>query len=42
VSDFLSGRRDMEKRQKQKFEALVADQGKDAFDAILQYYASVK
>ena len=42
VTDFLSGRRAMEKRQKQKFDALLADQGRDAFDAILHYYASVK
>lgn len=42
VADFLSGKREMEKRQKQKFEELLADHGKAAFDDILHYYASVK
>ncbi|HYH17462.1 MAG TPA: cytochrome c [Azospirillum sp.] len=42
VVDFLGGKREMEKRQKQKFEALVNEKGKDAFDSILHYYASVK
>jgi sulfide dehydrogenase cytochrome subunit len=42
VVDFLGGKREMEKRQKQKFEALVSDKGADAFDSILHYYASVK
>ena len=42
VADFLSGKREMEKRQKQKFDELLADHGKDAFDDILHYYASVK
>ncbi|HEY0837449.1 MAG TPA: cytochrome c [Azospirillum sp.] len=42
VVDFLGGTREMEKRQKQKFEALVSDKGKPAFDSILHYYASVK
>jgi sulfide dehydrogenase cytochrome subunit len=40
VADFLSGDREMEKRQKQKFDALLAEQGRDAFDAVLHYYAS--
>lgn len=42
VVDFLGGKREMEKRQKQKFEALVNEQGRDAFDSILHYYANVK
>jgi cytochrome subunit of sulfide dehydrogenase len=42
VADFLSGKREMEKRQKRKFDELLADHGKDAFDDILHYYASVK
>jgi hypothetical protein len=40
VADFLSGDREMEKRQKQKFDTLLAEQGRDAFDAVLHYYAS--
>ncbi|MER2606332.1 MAG: cytochrome c [Siculibacillus sp.] len=43
IVDFLSGKREMEKRQKAKFEALVQEQGgADAFQPILHYYAGVK
>lgn len=41
--DFLSGKRETEKRQKAKFDALVKDTGSDAaFQPILHYYAGVK
>lgn len=43
LADFLGGARQMEKRQKQKFDKLIAEQGGvDAFQPILHYYASVK
>lgn len=43
LSDFLAGKRELEKRQKQKFDALIAEQGGvEAFQPILHYYASVK
>jgi len=41
--DFLSGKRETEKRQKAKFDALMKDTGGDAaFQPILHYYAGVK
>ena len=41
--DFLSGKRETEKRQKAKFDALVKDTGGEAaFQPILHYYAGVK
>lgn len=41
--DFLSGKRETEKRQKAKFDALIKDTGSDAaFQPILHYYAGVK
>lgn len=42
VADFLSGKREMDKRQKAKFEELVKDHGAPAFTDILHYYANVK
>jgi sulfide dehydrogenase cytochrome subunit len=43
IQDFVSGKREMEKRQKKKFDALMADHGGiKAFDPILHYYANVK
>lgn len=42
VADFVSGKREMDKRQKQKFDQLIAEQGVAAFEDILHYYASVK
>lgn len=42
VADFVSGKREMDKRQKQKFEQLIAEQGVAAFEDILHYYANVK
>ena len=42
VADFVSGKREMDKRQKQKFDQLIAEQGAAAFQDILHYYASVK
>ena len=43
LADFLGGSREMEKRQKQKFDKLIAEQGGvEAFQPILHYYASVK
>ena len=41
--DFLAGKRETEKRQKAKFDALVKDTGSEAaFQPILHYYAGVK
>lgn len=41
--DFVSGKREMEKRQKAKFDALMKEQGgAEAFEPILHYYAGVK
>ncbi|MDK9696608.1 MAG: cytochrome c [Siculibacillus sp.] len=40
--DFLSLKRETEKRQKAKFDALVKDLGEEAFQPILHYYAGVK
>lgn len=43
LSDFLNGKRELEKRQKQKYDALIADHGGiEAFQPILHYYATVK
>jgi sulfide dehydrogenase cytochrome subunit len=43
TADFVSGKREMEKRQKAKFDALQKEQGGfEAFDPILHYYAGVK
>lgn len=43
MADFLAGKRETEKRQKQKFDALMQDHGgAEAFQAVLYYYASVK
>ena len=42
LADFLDGSRKMEKRQKQKFDKLIAEHGKEAFQPILHYYANVK
>jgi sulfide dehydrogenase cytochrome subunit len=42
LADFLDGSRQMEKRQKQKFDKLITEQGKEAFQPILHYYANVK
>ncbi|MBF0371924.1 MAG: cytochrome c4 [Alphaproteobacteria bacterium] len=42
VSDFLDGKRQMEKRQAKKFEELKADHGDAGFEAVLNYYAGVK
>lgn len=42
VADFVSGKREMDKRQKQKFDQLIAEQGVEAFRDILHYYANVK
>ena len=43
VQDFVSGKREMEKRQKKKFDALMAEKGGiEAFQPILHYYANVK
>ena len=43
IDDFLDGRREPEKRQKVKFDALIKEQGgREAFEAILHYYAGVK
>ena len=43
IQDFVSGKREMEKRQKKKFDALMADHGGiKAFEPILHYYANVK
>ncbi|PWC31710.1 c-type cytochrome [Azospirillum sp. TSO22-1] len=42
VSDFLAGKREMDKRQKARFEELVKDHGAPAFTDILHYYANVK
>lgn len=40
--DFMSGKRDTERRQKAKFDQVVKEKGMDAFQDILHYYASVK
>jgi sulfide dehydrogenase cytochrome subunit len=43
LADFLGGRRQVERRQKRKYDALIAEQGGvEAFQPILHYYASVK
>lgn len=43
LSDFLGGKRELEKRQKQKFDLLMQEQGgAEAFQSILHYYAGVK
>lgn len=43
LSDFLGGKRELEKRQKQKFDLLMQEQGgAEAFQPILHYYAGVK
>lgn len=42
VADFLGGKREMDKRQKARFEELVKDHGPAAFTDILHYYANVK
>lgn len=42
IADFLGGKREMDKRQKAKFEELVKEQGAGAFQDILHYYANVK
>ncbi|MBB4287855.1 c-type cytochrome [Roseospira goensis] len=42
VADFLSGAREMERRQARKFRDLMDDHGPDGFEKILNYYASVK
>jgi cytochrome subunit of sulfide dehydrogenase len=42
MEDFLSGKRQTERRQKAKFDELVRDKGEGAFVDILHYYASVK
>jgi len=42
VDDFLSGAREMERRQARKFRELMDDHGREGFDKILNYYASVK
>ncbi len=43
LADFLDGRRELERRQKQKYDKLIAEQGGvEAFQPILHYYASVK
>ncbi len=43
IDDFLDGKREPEKRQKVKFDALVKEQGgREAFEPILHYYAGVK
>lgn len=42
VQDFVSGKRQMERRQKAKFDELIRDKGEGAFIDILHYYASVK
>lgn len=43
LADFLAGKRELEKRQKQKFDLLMQEQGGvDAFKPILHYYAGVK
>lgn len=40
--DFLSLKRETERRQKAKFDQVVKEKGADAFQDILHYYASVK
>ncbi len=43
IDDFLDGKREPEKRQKVKFDALVKEQGgRGAFEPIVHYYAGVK
>ncbi|WP_299437143.1 hypothetical protein [uncultured Rhodospira sp.] len=42
VDDFLSGAREMERRQARKFRDLMEDHGDEGFEKILNYYASVK
>lgn len=43
TTDFVSGKREMEKRQKAKFEALDGrNERAEAFEPILHYYAGVK
>ena len=42
TQDFLAGKRQMERRQKAKFDELIRDKGDAAFIDILHYYASVK
>lgn len=42
MEDFLSLRRQTERRQKAKFDEVVRDKGEAAFIDILHYYASVK
>lgn len=43
IADFLDGKREPEKRQKVKFDALMKDKGgREAFEPILHYYAGVK
>ncbi len=42
MQDFLSGKRQTERRQKAKFDEVVRDKGEAAFIDILHYYASVK
>lgn len=42
VDDFLSGAREMERRQARKFRELMDDHGEEGFEKILNYYASVQ
>jgi len=42
VADFFSGARAMEKRKRQKMDALKADHGDAGFAAVVQFYASLK
>jgi cytochrome subunit of sulfide dehydrogenase len=43
LADFLSGKRELEKRQKQKYDLLMQEHGGvEAFQPILHYYAGVK
>jgi sulfide dehydrogenase cytochrome subunit len=42
VDDFLSGAREMERRQARKFREVMDEYGREGFDPILNYYASVK
>ncbi|MCC7166871.1 MAG: c-type cytochrome [Rhodospirillales bacterium] len=42
MADFKSGKREMEKRKKQKVDALFEEQGPAGVDALVHYYASQK